>query len=88
MCSPRTLLTIPWWTNTYGSVTSTPATLTVNAATPGAVVAWGAGETNTGVDPQYGQSIVPVGLGEVTAVTAGCLSRGGLENRWHGGGVG
>ena len=51
------------------------ATLMVNASTPSAVMAWGAGETNTGVDPQYGQSIVPVGLGDVTsAVTAGGIT--------------
>jgi len=47
------------------------ATLTVQAATPGAVIAWGAGETNTGVDPQFGQSIVPAGLSDVTAVSGG-----------------
>lgn len=41
-------------------------TLMVHAATPGAVVAWGTGETNTNVDPQFGQAIVPPGLSDVT----------------------
>ena len=47
------------------------ATLTVNAA-PGTVVAWGAGQTNTSIDPEYGQSIVPASLsGVATAISAG-----------------
>jgi alpha-tubulin suppressor-like RCC1 family protein len=47
------------------------ATLTLQAATPGAVTAWGMGETNTGVDPQYGQAMVPASLSEASAVTGG-----------------
>jgi alpha-tubulin suppressor-like RCC1 family protein len=47
------------------------ATLTVEAAPPGGVGAWGAGETNTNVDPEYGQSIVPAGLGGVTTAISG-----------------
>lgn len=37
----------------------------------GPVVAWGAGETNSGSYSEYGQSIVPVTLGDCTAVAAG-----------------
>ncbi|MEI6607395.1 MAG: hypothetical protein WCP35_18950, partial [Verrucomicrobiota bacterium] len=59
-------------TNAYGSVTSTAVTLTVNATTAGSVVAWGAGTTNTGTDPEFGQSMVPSSLGSgVTAVAGG-----------------
>ena len=37
----------------------------------GTMVAWGAGQTNTGFAPDYGQSIVPAGLSNVTAISAG-----------------
>jgi hypothetical protein len=37
----------------------------------GTVACWGAGTTNTGSSPNWGQSIVPSGLGSVTAVAAG-----------------
>ncbi len=43
----------------------------VNVTAPGLVVAWGAGKTSTGIDPEYGQSIVPASLSGVTAVAAG-----------------
>lgn len=47
------------------------ASLTVHAV-PGSVVAWGAGKSNTGVDPEYGQSMVPAALSSSTiAVAAG-----------------
>ena len=42
------------------------AALTADAASPGGVWAWGAGQTNTGVDPEYGQSIVPASLSSAT----------------------
>jgi alpha-tubulin suppressor-like RCC1 family protein len=58
-------------TNAYGSVASTAATLTVSAVTPGAVVAWGAGTTSTGVEPEFGQSIIPAGLNGATRAVAG-----------------
>ena len=59
-------------TDANGSVTSSAATLAVNAAIPNAVVAWGTGTTNTNIDPEYGQSIIPTGLsGMTTAITAG-----------------
>src|ERR1017187_7144269 len=35
------------------------------------VVAWGAGTTNSGLSPHYGQSIVPSNLTEVVAIAAG-----------------
>ena len=35
------------------------------------VVCWGAGTANSGVDPHYGQSLVPAGLGTVASVAAG-----------------
>jgi alpha-tubulin suppressor-like RCC1 family protein len=38
------------------------ATLTVKAATPISVTAWGAGATSTAIEPEYGQSIIPAGL--------------------------
>jgi hypothetical protein len=37
----------------------------------GTVVAWGAGKTSTGSNPEFGQSIVPAGLSRVTAIAAG-----------------
>ena len=37
----------------------------------GTVAAWGAGTTNTGTSPHYGQSVVPAGLSNVVAVAAG-----------------
>jgi uncharacterized delta-60 repeat protein len=54
-------------TNSYGSVTSSPATLTVKPALRGGRVrAWGASEYN------YGQTIVPVAAQNgVTAIAAG-----------------
>ncbi|MCX6874714.1 MAG: cadherin-like beta sandwich domain-containing protein [Verrucomicrobia bacterium] len=59
-------------TDANGSVTSVGADLTVIASSPDAVVAWGAGKTNTGVDPEFGQSVVPAGLAGVTkSVAAG-----------------
>ncbi|MCX6874715.1 MAG: immunoglobulin domain-containing protein [Verrucomicrobia bacterium] len=57
--------------NAYGGVTSAAAILTVKAVTPGAVVAWGAGTTNTGVAPEYGQSLIPAGLAGMTKAVAG-----------------
>ncbi|MCX6867806.1 MAG: hypothetical protein NTV46_16630, partial [Verrucomicrobia bacterium] len=57
------------------------ATLTVDAAAPGGVGAWGAGETNTNVDPQYGQSIIPAGLsGVTTAISGGAYHSVALKN--------
>jgi alpha-tubulin suppressor-like RCC1 family protein len=44
---------------------------TVALKSDGSVVAWGAGTTNSGNDPDYGQSMVPVGLSGVTAIAAG-----------------
>jgi len=39
----------------------------------GTVKAWGAGTTNTGTNPEFGQSIVPSNLGACTQVAAGAL---------------
>src|SRR5206468_883512 len=50
-------------TNSYGSVTSSVAVLTVNAPPPGTVVAWGYNG--------FGQTTVPAGLSGVTAIAAG-----------------
>lgn len=41
--------------------------------TNGTVIAWGAGFSNTGTWPEFGQSLVPVGLSGVTAISAGGL---------------
>jgi len=60
-------------TNASGSATSTAVTLTVNVPTPGSVLAWGAGSTNTGAEPEYGQSVVPGSLGTGTSSVAGGL---------------
>lgn len=50
------------------------ATHRVQAApTPGAVIAWGAGATKTGVDPEFGQSIVPSTLVSGTTHVSGGL---------------
>jgi hypothetical protein len=37
----------------------------------GTVVAWGAGTTNTGANPNYGQGVVPAALSNAVAVAAG-----------------
>ena len=39
----------------------------------GTVKAWGAGTTNTGINPEFGQSMVPSNLGACTQVAAGGL---------------
>ena len=39
--------------------------------TDGSVVAWGAGVSNTGYSPQWGQALVPGGLSNVTQVAGG-----------------
>ena len=63
---------VTWGNNEFGQ-TTVPAGITCTAIAAGAahlvalksdgtVVAWGAGTTNTGTDPEYGQSIVPAGL--------------------------
>ena len=58
------------------------ATLNVEAAvTPGSVIAWGAGATNTGLDPEFGQSIVPSNLvSGTTAVSGGLYHSVALKN--------
>ena len=50
-------------TNSSGSTNSTAAVLTVNATSPGTVVAWGSNSN--------GQTTVPAGLSGVTAIAAG-----------------
>ncbi len=45
----------------------------------GTVMAWGAGQTNTGVNPQYGQSIIPSGLSNVASVARGYFHSLALE---------
>jgi alpha-tubulin suppressor-like RCC1 family protein len=35
------------------------------------LTAWGAGTTNTGIEPEYGQSIIPVGLTGIKAIAGG-----------------
>jgi alpha-tubulin suppressor-like RCC1 family protein len=37
----------------------------------GTITAWGAGTTNSGVWPDYGQSVIPDGLSNVVAISAG-----------------
>ncbi|HOX57104.1 MAG TPA: immunoglobulin domain-containing protein [Candidatus Paceibacterota bacterium] len=37
----------------------------------GTVVAWGAGRTNSGLNPQFGQAVVPDGLNSVVSLAAG-----------------
>jgi uncharacterized repeat protein (TIGR03803 family) len=74
---------VAWGDNTYGA-TNVPAGLsgvvtaiaagkghTVALKSDGTVVAWGAGTTSTGSNPEFGQSIVPAGLSGVTAIAAG-----------------
>jgi|GEM_PF-576807 len=46
----------------------------------GTVAAWGAGTTNTGVNPQRGQAIVPDGLSNVVALAAGAYHSLALES--------
>ena len=72
--------------NAAGSVTSAPpAMLTVSAASPGTVVAWG--------DNSNGQTNVPAGLSGVTAIAAGVdhtvvLKSAGTVGAWGGNGSG
>ena len=58
------------------------ATINVEAANvPGSVIAWGAGATNTGVDPEFGQSIIPSNLvGGATSVSGGLYHSVALKN--------
>lgn len=60
--------------NDYGSTNSSAATLTVLP-----VVAWGAGTNNTGIQPNYGQSIVPAAASNVVAVAGGGFFSLGLK---------
>src|ERR1039458_9085516 len=55
------------------SVTAIAAGLDHNLVlrTDGTVAAWGAGKTNSGVIPNYGQALVPAGLTNVAAIAAG-----------------
>jgi alpha-tubulin suppressor-like RCC1 family protein len=44
---------------------------TLGLKNDGTVVAWGLGTTNTGLNREFGQSIVPVGLSNVVSIAAG-----------------
>jgi len=48
--------------------------------TDGTVVAWGAGQVNSGLDPQYGQAIVPSGLTDAVGLAAGFYHSLALES--------
>ncbi len=48
--------------------------------TDGSIVAWGAGQTNTGYFPEFGQSIVPAPNADFIAVAAGLDHSLGLES--------
>ena len=39
----------------------------------GELVAWGAGKTNSGVSPHFGQSLVPAGISNIAAIAAGAF---------------
>lgn len=52
--------------NDFGFATSSNATLYLQG-----VYAWGAGQTNTGSTPNYGQSIIPTNLSGVRTIAAG-----------------
>jgi len=55
--------------------------LSATAALPNPVMAWGAGATNTGTDPEFGQSMVPNSLsGGTTAVSGGLYHSVALKN--------
>ena len=45
----------------------------------GTVVAWGAGMTNAGATPDFGQALVPAGLSNVVAVAGGAYHSLALE---------
>jgi GH25 family lysozyme M1 (1,4-beta-N-acetylmuramidase)/alpha-tubulin suppressor-like RCC1 family protein len=53
-------------TNAYGAITSSNALVTLWP-----LVAWGAGTTDSGNAPEYGQAIVPPGLSNIAAVAGG-----------------
>jgi hypothetical protein len=53
------------------NVSQTLQALSVVLKITGTVTAWGAGTTATGLSYEYGQSIVPAGLSNVTAIAAG-----------------
>ena len=46
----------------------------------GVVVGWGAGTNNTGISPNFGQSLPPTGLTNVVAVAAGALHSVALKS--------
>jgi hypothetical protein len=46
----------------------------------GTVTAWGAGQTNSGIGSDFGQSIVPAGLNSVAAVAAGYITSFALKS--------
>ncbi len=57
-----------------------PAVMPMNTAAAGTVVGWGAGTTSTGSFPEFGQSLIPAGLGGVTAIAAGKYHTAALKN--------
>ena len=65
-------------TNNLGAATSRMAALIVNN-TGGYIIAWGAGTNDSGY-PNYGQSMIPPGLTNVTAVTGGQYHSVALKN--------
>ena len=63
-----------------GSSSSLEAFYPAETVVASNVVAWGAGTTNTGTDPEYGQSIVPAGLSDVIGVAAGAAHTAVLKS--------
>jgi Alpha-tubulin suppressor and related RCC1 domain-containing proteins len=47
------------------------AALPMKATASVTLAAWGAGTTNTGIEPEYGQSIIPTGLSDIKAIAGG-----------------
>lgn len=73
---------VVWGSNAYGQISHAPTQTGFVAIAAGlnhgmalradgSVVCWGAGETNTGTYPDYGQSIVPSGNPPFAAIEAG-----------------
>ena len=89
---------VGWGYNNYGqaitlgacSKISSGGQHTVALQSDGAVVAWGAGRTNTGTWPELGQAMIASTLGTCTQISAGyahtmALQTGGIVVAWGAG---